>query len=112
MEHLQSGHETTDAPVLPIVGAGIGLAVAAAVVCLIAYLTFRLLLANPAQPIANPSTAAQEPFPPAPRIEEHPAIEMKDLLGQENRQLSTYGWVDRKTGVIRIPVSRAIDLEL
>ena len=47
---------------------------------------------------------------PAP----HPrfAEAMKDLLSQENRHLATYGWVDRKAGVIRIPISRALELQL
>jgi hypothetical protein len=112
MEHHTSGHETTDAPVFPIVAAGIGLAILAALVCVITYGMFRYLKANPPESVENPLGASQRIFPPAPRLEVHAATDMKDFLAQENQQLSTYGWVDRKAGIIRIPISRAIDLQL
>ena len=51
-------------------------------------------------------------FPPAPRIEIAPAIEYQQLRAQEDQILSTYGWVDRKAGIVRIPIDRAIDLQL
>jgi len=112
MEHHTSGHETTDAPVFPLAAAGIGLAVVAALVFVITYAMFRYLKANPPESVENPLSAAERIFPPAPRLEVHAATDMKDFLTRENLQLSTYGWVDRKAGTIRIPISRAIDLQL
>jgi hypothetical protein len=51
-------------------------------------------------------------FPPEPRIEIAPSLELKTLRHDEDTTLSTYGWVDRKAGTTRIPIDRAIDLQL
>ncbi len=74
---------------------------------------FRYLVANPGTPVlANPMAAEESQIPPAPRIEEHPAIEIQQLHSQENDILSTYGWTDKKAGVVRIPIDRAMELQL
>ena len=54
----------------------------------------------------------RQQFPQTPRIEEHPAIELKELHSQEDRILSTYGWTDKKAGLVRIPIDRAMELQL
>lgn len=49
-------------------------------------------------------------LPPSPQLE---VTETADLAAQraaEQRILSTYGWVDREHGVVRIPIERAIEL--
>jgi hypothetical protein len=51
-------------------------------------------------------------IPPAPRIEEHPAIDVQQLHAQEEQTLSTYGWVDKNKGVVRIPLQRAMELQI
>jgi hypothetical protein len=61
---------------------------------------------------ANPMSADVSQIPPAPRLEEHPAIEIQQLRAQEDHILSTYGWTDKKTGVVRIPIDRAMELQL
>jgi len=112
MEHHTSGHETTDAPVFPILAAGVGLAIVTALVCVITYGMFQYLKATPPESVENPLAPSERIFPPAPRLEVFPATAMEDFLARENHQLSTYGWVDRKAGIVRIPISRAIDLAL
>jgi hypothetical protein len=49
-------------------------------------------------------------LPPAPQLE---VSEKEDLAAQhaaENQVLTSYGWVDREHGIVRIPIDRAIDL--
>jgi hypothetical protein len=109
-----AGHETEDASVPGIVYAGAGLAVGSIVVALIVYGVFQYL-AN--QPITtappNPLTETdQQLIPPTPRIEEHPAIELKDLHAEEDQILNTYGWTDKNAGIVRIPLERAMELQL
>jgi hypothetical protein len=109
----QPGHETTDASVRPIVLTGVGLAVTAALVCAVVYGIFSYLAGHPptiAPP--NPMAIAEPHFPPLPRIEEHPAIQLHDLRASEDSILSTYGWSDKKAGIVRIPIDRAMDLAL
>ena len=106
------GHETTDADVRPIVLTAIGLAIVAAIVLGISIGLFRFFVERPAPTLPNPMASANEALPPAPHIEEHPATELQQLRQQEDRTLTTYGWVDKKSGVVRIPIERAIDLQL
>jgi hypothetical protein len=60
---------------------------------------------------SHPSPAIQaDQIPPAPRLEVTPAQELWNVRAEENSILNTYGWENPKTGVVRIPISRAIDL--
>jgi len=113
LQQRPAGHETRDASIAPIVLTGAGLALTVAIVGLIVYGVFQYLEAHPAtSPRANPMSAEESQIPPAPRIEEHPAIEIQQLHAQENSILSTYGWTDKKAGVVRIPIDRAMELQL
>ncbi len=113
MQNQPIGHETNDAKVGPIVLTGVGLAVTVAIVGLIVYGIFDYLGTHPATSArTNPMSAEESQIPPAPRIEEHPAIEIQQLHAQENSILSTYGWTDKKAGVVRIPIDRAMELQL
>jgi len=108
-----AGHETRDARIAPIVLTGAGLALTVAIVGLVIYGVFQYLETHPATSVrTNPMSAEESQIPPAPRIEEHPAIEIQQLHAQENSILSTYGWMDKKAGVVRIPIDRAMELQL
>lgn len=48
--------------------------------------------------------------PPAPRLQVDPALDIVEHRRREEQLLTTYGWVDEKAGVVRIPVARAIDI--
>lgn len=111
--HRRAGHETRDASLGPIVYTGIGLAVVVAIVGLISYGVFAYLGAHPPTTVqVNPMSFGDAQIPPQPRIEEHPAIEIQELHAQEDHVLSTYGWMDKKAGVVRIPIERAMALQL
>ncbi|HLX42266.1 MAG TPA: hypothetical protein VKR43_02480 [Bryobacteraceae bacterium] len=108
------GHETGDVNVRDIVITLACLAVGAGLVCVLVYGIFRYLADHPlntAPPNPMAETERQQ-MPPVPRIEEHPAIELKDLRTQEDKILSTYGWTDKRSGIVRIPIERAMDLQL
>ena len=106
------GHETKDASIFGIVLTGAGLAVGAAVALSIVYGIFHFLSTQelttaPPNPMAETN---RQQFPPEPRIEEHPAMEIQELHAKEDSLLSSYGWTDKTAGVVRIPIDRAIDL--
>ena len=35
---------------------------------------------------------------------------LKDLHAREHEELTTYGWVDKEAGTVRIPIERAMEL--
>ncbi len=47
---------------------------------------------------------------PAPRLQEQPFVDIKQLRAEEQRLLDNYGWVDEKNGVVRIPIEEAMRL--
>lgn len=75
---------------------------------------FRYLVAHPYQGgVSNPmEETSQQQIPPEPRVEEHPQVELQELRAKEDHILSTYGWVDKQKGIVRIPLDRAMELQL
>jgi hypothetical protein len=58
-------------------------------------------------PLATGQTAR---VPPEPRLQTSPREDLRALRAREEQMLSTYGWVDKPTGVVRIPIDEAIKL--
>lgn len=54
--------------------------------------------------------AAPAPTPPMPALEAQAGQSFSHYRAFEEQRLTSYGWVDRTTGVIRIPIDRAMDL--
>jgi len=107
-----SGHEETDANVAPIIWTLALLAFSTAFIGLIIYGMFNYLAKPTETPFSAGPMMTTDQTPPEPRISEHPAEELKDLNAREDQILSTYGWVNKQTGVVRVPIDRAIDLTL
>jgi hypothetical protein len=47
---------------------------------------------------------------PQPRLEENEIRQLNQVLQAQNETLATYGWVDEKAGVVRIPIDRAMEI--
>jgi len=47
---------------------------------------------------------------PEPRLERNERVGIKDFRLKEEQTLNSYGWVDEKTGVVHIPIERAMQL--
>jgi hypothetical protein len=61
-------------------------------------------------PPPSPVAQALPEAPPAPRLQTSPLEDLKALRAAEAERLGSYGWVDRKAGVVRIPIERAMEL--
>jgi len=57
-----------------------------------------------------PATRTKE-FP-QPRLEVRPGASLAELRTAEDADLSSYGWIDRNTGTVHIPIDRAMQLLL
>jgi len=47
---------------------------------------------------------------PQPRLEQNERSELNNFRLNEEDELDSYGWVDQKSGIVRIPIARAMQL--
>lgn len=48
--------------------------------------------------------------PPEPRLQEQPLIGYARYINAENARLNNYGWIDRRHGIVHIPISDAMEI--
>ena len=91
---------------------GFGLIGLVAVVLAIMWGVYKLLKSHPTQELnPNPSQLVQENIiPPGPRLQTNPAADLRTFRAREDSVLNSYGWVDQKNGVARIPIDSAIEM--
>ena len=111
-KHGEEGFEHADANVRSLYRFGASLAILIVAVMWAMVYTYNFFakhesLGPPASPFEN-----QRELPPQPRLQPHPATDLKRYCEMEQQQLSMYGWVDQHNGVVRIPVDRAMDVVL
>ena len=51
-------------------------------------------------------------LPPEPRLQVNPREDLRELRAAEDQILTTYGWVDKNAGTVRIPIEQAMKLTL
>ncbi|PYQ70997.1 MAG: hypothetical protein DMG04_22715 [Acidobacteria bacterium] len=106
-------HEESDVNIRAIFGFGIGLAVAGIVISFVVWLLFQYFEARESRKVTPefPLAAQQENrLPPEPRLQTNPRADLADLRAQEENVLKTYGWIDKKASVVRIPIEEAMKL--
>lgn len=105
-------HETTDVNVRRIAFFG-GLLVVGLVVVFIAMTLLQYSVVGLPARLAQPpsyTTAPNVQLPPQPRFEEVPGRNLATLKAQQENLLGSYGWMDAKQGIVRIPITRAMEL--
>jgi hypothetical protein len=114
-ENPEVHRETTDVNIRAIFGFAGGLLVTGIVIHLLVFVLFRYFTARegravePQFPLA---VAGQTRVPPEPRLQTQPRQDLSDLRAREQQLLTTYGWVDKNAGVVRIPIEQAMKVTL
>jgi hypothetical protein len=49
-------------------------------------------------------------LPPQPQLQRTPIQDLRQMRAAEDQLLTSYGWVDQSKGIVRLPISQAIDL--
>ena len=122
------GHESSDLKIAPVVWFVVGLSVATIVIGLLVWGLFSTLGSREQRSSgsASPLAGERQKLPPEPRLqlapstveqlegrkppnlkEDHPLEEMKRLRREEEKILNSYGWVDERGGVVRMPIDEA-----
>lgn len=112
-DSTQKGYETTDIPFWPWVWFAVGFVVSLVVIFL-GVLVFSRSLVGPGATIGRTQHSrdgALDLFP-HPQLQTNPPKDLHDYLQAKSQELSTYGWVDRKNGVVRTPIEQAMNLFL
>ncbi len=111
IDNPEVGHETRDINVRIVVGFGASLVVAGILIHLLVWLVFNLYggLNEGAYPREYPLAQAGElRLPPAPRLQDKPREDLKQLRRHEDQLLNSYTWIDQQTGAVRIPIDQAM----
>jgi hypothetical protein len=112
-----AAYETRDVKVRPLAVFIAGLTIVGVFVYLVSYMLIGLFGGQAAREdaqvapssVSRPALApGEERLPPEPRLQAAPAADMGALRREEDAILTTYGWVDRQAGVVRIPIDVAM----
>ncbi|MBV9297958.1 MAG: hypothetical protein JO066_03205 [Verrucomicrobia bacterium] len=106
----QNGHETRDISLRVVTWSAIGLVVSAIAICLTVGGLFNLFKSQHPSASAPSRITAPGTLPSQPRLQINPAYDLQQLREMENARLSSYGWVEKSAGIVRIPIDRAITL--
>ncbi len=104
-------YEDKDLSFKPIVWSAVGLAVATVFFCALMWGLFHFLAARvatrgaPANPLAAQHGHKE---PPEPRLLADPRITYEEFRDHENHLMNSYGWEDKRFGLVRVPIERAM----
>lgn len=119
-EHPETRHggvavEPDRVPLRLVIGMAAGLTLMAVVAAALMILYFKILDRRAAKRdagiVAEAGLERREPAqPPVPRLQVRAVRHWRDFQTAERERLDSYGWMDRSTGAVHIPIERAIDL--
>ena len=104
--------EKEDIRATPVLKFLVGIAITSVVVCLLLLGFYRGMRSYVAalQPEPPHMRFEENREAPAPRLQERPDLDLQEVRAREDRILTTYGWVDKSRGVVRIPIEEAMRL--
>lgn len=113
-EKPKHGHETREAVPRYILIFAACLAIAVVAGFLVSWGTLVYFKKHQQYPPPQSSISPGRVLPPPgmPQLQAHPDTDLQDYLKEQHQLLDSYGWVDRKNGVVRIPIQRAMTILL
>ena len=105
-----AGHELSDLKPRTIAIFGLSLAVVVTACLIVAAWLFGFVAARRAEEDVPPPPLARVELPAGPILQVNAPGDLARLRAEEDATLSTYGWVDRGAGIVRIPIEQAMQL--
>ena len=103
-----AGHETADVNVWAVGRFAIGLVTLCLVSLVLLFGLFKYFQSREETNVVN-SVEPTKIFP-EPQLQKTPILDLKAIRADEDKLLSSYAWLDAKRGIVRIPVTRAIEV--
>jgi hypothetical protein len=101
-------HETTDINVWAVGKFAIALVVVTVVSLALVFGLMKFFQSREENSIAN--TIQPTKLFPQPQLQQTPIVDLSTIRAEEDKLLNGYAWVDQPKGVVRIPISQAIDI--
>lgn len=110
--HSDVQFEESDVNVLAVIWTGVGILLSTWLLAAIAFGFYSLLLKldSASHAPARPLSAERNVEPPPPRLQASPADDLAEVRAESEAALHSYGWLDRQSGTVSIPIERAIEL--
>lgn len=107
-----AGYEQSDANIADLLKFGFWMALVITVTLFAMKWTFNYL--ERTQTVRSPATPFTRPreLPPSPRLQVEPHMELQNYCMEQQKEVTSYGWIDQRLKVVRIPISQAMDLVL
>jgi hypothetical protein len=102
-------HEHTDIPVRTIGRYLLWLAISGVVIVIVLGGLWEWFGRSIPEEARRPAWDGPRELPPGPRLQTNPTSDLAEYRRQELQRLTSYGWVDKSTGKVHIPIDRAID---
>ena len=114
LDNPDVAHEESDINLRALVWFVVMLTIVVIGVDIVTWGMFRVLnhIETVNEPFVTPLAIPAGRQPPEPRLQTTPWTDLKELRAQEQQFLTSYGWVDEKLGVARIPIAKAKELLL
>lgn len=112
-DSVEHGHETSDAHFKSVLVTGVALLGIMVLGLLVSWGVYAFFKEHTAAPGSHAETMTQPDLgklPPGPNLQTDPHAALLVLRRAEDSVLLSYGWVDKDSGVVRIPIDRAMEL--
>lgn len=111
----QRAHERTDANTAMLLWTMLGMVVVGAIIHFVLSGYLGIMIAYFGAGTLKSWTTARPDWgtnvqPPPPNLDIVDSSERERITGEENAHINNYEWVDKKNGIVRIPIWRAMDL--
>lgn len=103
------GYEERDIRAVPVVVTGFGVLAGTLLTVFAIWFVFAYLKRTHPNPEPRPDLAPEFSRMQQPILQSAPRQDLQSLRERDQRILNGYGWVDRRTGTVSIPVEKAID---
>jgi len=104
-------HQGTDVKFSAVIEAGILFVVILAFILGGMWFAYRYLrAADQERDVRRTFVETKPPVPPEPRLQVSPQGDLQEYLQKQREALTSYGWVSRPDGRVRIPIDRAMEL--
>lgn len=112
IRHEDTYYEHSDGNMRGVFITGLSVLVGVWIVSALLYIYF-VFLAQHRVADSNPPLPASlhgPVLPPEPRLQHSPQLDLRAMLRAQNAEQTRYHWLDRKKGIVSIPIDRAMQI--